>query len=74
MKGSGYTKPANTEMARENAAAVESLLAARAAQDAKWAAAWTCAASKPADPQQGIGNAGTLPHRPASCDQQPGTR
>lgn len=43
MKGSGYTKPADTALARENATAVESLLAARAAQDAKWTAAWTVA-------------------------------
>ena len=75
LKGSGYTKPANTELARENASAVEALLAARAAQDAKWAAAWVAAAaSNPAGPLQGIENAGTPPHRPASCDQQPGTR
>ena len=45
IKGSGYTKPANTELARESATAMEALLAARAAQDAKWEAAWTAAAS-----------------------------
>ena len=65
IKGSGYTKPANTELSRENASAVEALLAARAAQDAKWAAAWTAAsvassasadaaspAQRPVDPKE----------------------
>jgi hypothetical protein len=51
IKGSGYTKPANTELARESASAMEALLAARAAQDAKWEAAWTAAAQRPVDPK-----------------------
>lgn len=59
IKGSGYTKPANTELARESATAMEALLSARAAQDAKWADAWVAAAStsaaapaqRPVDPK-----------------------
>ena len=55
IKGSGYTKPANTELVRASASAMEALLAARAAQDAKWEAAWTAAASasaqRPVDPK-----------------------
>jgi hypothetical protein len=41
MPGSGYCKPTNPVLAQETKSAMDALLAARAAQDAKWAAAWT---------------------------------
>lgn len=43
LKGSGYVKPENTALSQENQKRMDELLAARAAQDAKWAAAWTSA-------------------------------
>ncbi len=38
--GSGYVKPADTELAKANAAALDALIAARAKQDAALQAMW----------------------------------
>lgn len=50
-QGSGYCKPANTELAREAEAKLKAVLAAREAQDAKWKAAFQGPAPVPVDPK-----------------------